>query len=113
MTGKASEPAAGFQNRFRSVPRTGWPFARQAPDASNRLRPAVPTCYDRRRHLGGSPCPAWGGGSSSACLARRSRGRSRGGRSRRCRWSGFSARPFCCGALGKLWSTAAMRPFAA
>jgi len=26
MTGKASEPAAGFQNRFRSVPRTGWPF---------------------------------------------------------------------------------------
>ena len=28
---------------------------RQAPDASNRLRPAVPSCYDRRRHLGGSP----------------------------------------------------------
>jgi hypothetical protein len=24
-------------------------------EASNRLRPAVPTCYDRRRHLGGSP----------------------------------------------------------
>ena len=31
---------------------------RQAPDASNRPRLAVPTCYDRRRHLGGSPCPA-------------------------------------------------------
>src|SRR6185369_5336522 len=28
---------------------------RQGPAASNRLRPAVPTCYHRRRHLGGSP----------------------------------------------------------
>ena len=47
-----------FQNDFRTAPRTGSPLPRQAPDASNRLRPAVPTCYDRRRHLGGSPCPA-------------------------------------------------------
>ena len=32
--------------------------ARQGPDASNRLQPAVRTCYDKWRHLGGSPCPA-------------------------------------------------------
>ena len=33
------DPRSG---QFRSAPRTGGPFARQAPDASNRLRPAVP-----------------------------------------------------------------------
>ena len=37
MTGKASEPAAGFQITIQGHPKD------QAPDASNRLRPAVPT----------------------------------------------------------------------
>ena len=61
---------------FRTIqvrPKDWWTPARQAHDASNRLRPAVPTCYDRRRHLGGSPCPARGGGSSSHCSAVRRR----------------------------------------
>jgi hypothetical protein len=40
MTGKASEPAAGFQNNSR-LPQG--PADLQAPDASNRLHPAVPT----------------------------------------------------------------------
>ena len=61
---------------FRTIqvrPKDWWTPRRQAHDASNRLRPAVPTCYDRRRHLGGSPCPARGGGSSSHCSAVRRR----------------------------------------
>ena len=56
MTGKASSLLLDFRT-YSVAPRT-LTLARQAPDASNRLRPAVPTCYDRRRHLGGSPCPA-------------------------------------------------------
>jgi len=32
-----------ISERFRSAPRTGCPFHRQAPDASDRLRPAVPS----------------------------------------------------------------------
>ena len=47
----------------------------------NRLRSVVLICYDRRRHLGGSPCPALGGASSSRCSAERQRGRSRRARS--------------------------------
>jgi hypothetical protein len=35
------------------------PSPQQAPDASNRLRPAVPSWYDRRRHpWEGAPCSA-------------------------------------------------------
>ena len=44
--------------RFRTIqvcPKDRLTLPRQAPDASNRLRPAVPACYHRRRHLGGSP----------------------------------------------------------
>jgi hypothetical protein len=56
-------PASPTETRlaFRTIrirPKDWWTPARQAPDASNRLRSAVPICYDRRRHLGGSPCPA-------------------------------------------------------
>jgi Resolvase, N terminal domain len=39
--------------RFRTIqacPKDWLTFHRQAPDASNRLRPAVPSWYDRRRH---------------------------------------------------------------
>ena len=58
MTGKTSEPAAGFQTLIQVCPKDRLTLPRQAPDASDRLHPAVPNCYDRRRHLGGSPCPA-------------------------------------------------------
>ena len=36
--------------RFQVCPKDRLTRARQAPDASNRLRPAVPSWYDRRRH---------------------------------------------------------------
>ena len=53
--------ASELRPRFRTIqvcPKDRLTLPRQAPDASNRLRPAVPSWYDRRRHLGGSPCPA-------------------------------------------------------
>ena len=53
MTGKASEPAARFQNK--GLPQYWLTLPQQAPDASDRPHPAVPSWYDRRRHLGGSP----------------------------------------------------------
>ena len=60
VVGRAAARAANSSHlhseRFRSAPRTGCAFHRQAPDASNRLRPAVPSCYDRRAApVGGSP----------------------------------------------------------
>ena len=56
MTGKTSEPAAGFRT-IQVCPKDRLTFPRQAPDASNRLRPAVPSWYDRRRHpWEGAPC---------------------------------------------------------
>jgi hypothetical protein len=55
--GKASEPAAGFQNDS-VCPKDRLTLPRQAHDASNRLRPAVPTDMIGGGILGGSPCPA-------------------------------------------------------
>ena len=41
---------------IENCPKDQLTFQRQAPDASSRLRPAVPSWYDWRRHpLGGSP----------------------------------------------------------
>ena len=57
MTGKASEPAAGFQNNSGLPQGPGDP-PRQAPDASNRLRPAVPTAMIGGGTWEGAPCPA-------------------------------------------------------
>ena len=92
MTGKASEPAAGFQNQFRSVPR-------MADLSPGRLLMRQTACA--RRFL-----PAMiGGGTWEGAHARheaagvRQPARRRGGgvaargasAARRCRWSGFFA----------------------
>ena len=69
---------------FRTIqvcPKDRLTLPRQAPDASNRLRPAVPTDMIGGGTLGGAPCSTCGGASSSGCsAARRPRGRSRRGR---------------------------------
>ena len=82
--------AASLLLDFRTIqvcPKDRLTFARQAPDASNRLRPAVPNCYDRRRHLEGAPMPGMRRRDFVALLGGAApRGRSRRARSSpRCR----------------------------
>ena len=50
MCAAAGDAGDWIQNvRFRVHPST-CVLGGSAPDASNRLRPSVPTCYDRRQH---------------------------------------------------------------
>ena len=76
--------------RFRSAPRTGCAFHRQAGSAAKELPWWPPACwYDRRRHLGGSP-PCSNEAARVHHAARRRGGRvaARGAcAAGRCRWS--------------------------
>ena len=47
---KGERPAAHQFRAIQARPKDRLTLPRQAPDASNRLRPAVPSWYDRRRH---------------------------------------------------------------
>ena len=56
--GIAPGSSAETRPAFRTIqvrPKDPLTHRQQAPDAANRLRPAVPTCYDRRRHPGREP----------------------------------------------------------
>ena len=55
--GQGERACCWISEPIQVCPKDRLTLPRQAPDASNRLHPAVPTCYDRRRHLGGSPMP--------------------------------------------------------
>ena len=92
-----------YSGQFRSAPRTGCAFLRQAGGRQKNAAVAAPSWYRRRRHpWEGAPCSASGGGSSSRCSAARRRVAARGaGAAGRAREEDRRAHDLGCGRSGR------------